>query len=90
MLEVDVSVVETTDSQHFTLFFQAIIPDELGHRPRFEWRFVDTQVREVANEHSDQIGLTFPEAGEQFAFFFGGQQVRGKSRELGFSLCNRN
>ena len=38
------------------------------------------QLGEVADQDPDQFALAVPEAGEQFAFFFGRQQVGGEDR----------
>ena len=42
-----------------------------------------TQVRAVANQLANEVGLAVPEVGEQLALFFGGEQVRRERRLRG-------
>ena len=76
VLEVDVAVVEAADGGDFAA-------RRRSQYSRMNWaighgssggRF-GAQVREVADQHADQFALAVPEAGEQFALFFGRQQV---------------
>jgi hypothetical protein len=79
VLVVNVSIVQASHCHHFAGCFGAIIADELSHWPGFEWRSGIAEVGEVAEQNANQFVFAVPEVGEQLAFFFGCQQIRGKS-----------
>lgn len=83
MLAMHVTIVGFLDVDVIASLIITIVADELGHRPRFEYRFVRAQFGEVSNEVSHQFAFTFPEGGEQVSFFFWGEEVRGEDRLRG-------
>src|SRR5262249_55533463 len=77
---VDVAGVHAPDGDHAARLGVAVVADELGHRPRLPRWAVRPQPREMADEDADEFAFAIPEAGEEFAFLLGGEQVGGENR----------
>src|SRR5262249_51399238 len=85
----DVAVVQAADGDGPAGLVVAVVPDELGHRPRLRRRLVLPQPREVADQGLGQGGFSGPESGGQFPFFLPREQVRREyGRQGGFLKDN--
>lgn len=88
VLVVDVAVMEPTNGHDFAGGINAVVSNELGHRPGFEWWFAGPEIREMPNQDADEFTFAIPEAGQKFTLFFGSEEVRRKGgqrslRDLG-------
>jgi len=73
---VNVPIAQSPNGDDLAAFIRAVLANELGHRPGFEWRPTRTEfIREVPDHHADKFTLAVPEAGQQVPFFFGREQV---------------
>ena len=91
MFIVHVAIVKPANRNDFAspMIF-AVFADELCHWPRFtHGRAVRSQVWEVANERLHEVLLAIPEIREQFAFFFGSEEVGGKRGERSVDRLRR-
>src|SRR5262249_39281050 len=64
---VDVTIMDTTNSQHAPCIPVAIIANELRHGPGFQRWPVGPQPGKIPNQGAHQLTLAFPEACQQFA-----------------------
>jgi hypothetical protein len=72
VLVVDVSVAKSANGDDLGALISTVFANELGHWPRFKRRADGTQFAwKMAEEYANELTLTVPEAGQQFALFFG-------------------
>src|SRR6185369_4849223 len=78
VLQVDVTIVQPADGGNGPGLVTAVLPNELGHRPRFERRTMLPQAREAANQDANQLVLVLPETRQQLPLLVRRQQIGGE------------